>query len=135
MSRFHIISILISAMLACTSTAVLAQNQQNIQTDTTTTTTLPSGKVIEKRVITTTTPAPKEVLPMPSGYVTCFTVKAGWYQDVWTADHNVCAYSNSPLGVVWIEGYWMCNKYDLTEGKCTNWDWKAAHWEKSVTAY
>lgn len=135
MTRFRIIAIIASAMLAITSTAAVAQDQQVTQTDTTTTTTTPSGKVVEKRVIITTTPAPKEVLPMPTGYVSCFTVKAGWNQDIWVADHNVCTYSNSAQGVVWVEGYWTCDKYDLTQGNCTNWNWKAAHWEKSVTGY
>lgn len=135
MSRFHIIlSVLISMFFAFISIDALAQDNQT-QTSTVTTTTSPSGNVVERRVIVTTTPAPKEVLPMPSGYVSCFTVKAGWYQDVWVADHNVCTYSNSPNGMVWIEGYWTCNKYDITEGKCTNWDWKSAHWEKSITVY
>src|SRR5580704_3052832 len=119
MSRFHIIlSILISALFAFISTNALAQNEQTNQTDTTTTTTSPSGKVVQKRVIITTTPAPKETLPMPSGYVSCFTVKAGWYEDVWVADHSVCTYSNSANGLVWVEGYWSCNKYDLTVGNC-----------------
>jgi hypothetical protein len=134
MIRF-ILSLLISAIFTFASIGAFAQDEQVTQTDTTTTTTSPSGKVIEKRVIVTTSPAPKETIPMPAGYVSCFAVKAGWYQDVWVADHNVCTYSNSPQGTVWIEGYWACNKYEIGEGKCTNWEWKSAHWASSVTVY
>lgn len=91
--------------------------------------------VVERPMIVTTVPAPKEVIVTPAGYANCFTVKAGWYQDVWVADHNVCQYPNSPEGVVWVEGYWTCTKYDVAEGKCTNWDWKSAHWEKTLVVY
>lgn len=133
MLRFHFLfSVLISFLLAFISIDVFAQSEQ---TTTTTTTTSPSGTVVERREIVTTTPAPKETIAIPSGYVSCFKVKAGWYQDIWVADHSVCTYSNSPKGVVWVEGYWTCNKYDSMEGKCTNWDWKSAHWEKTVTVY
>lgn len=94
-----------------------------------------STVVVERPVIVTTVPAPKETIVTPAGYVSCFTVKAGWYQDVWVADHRVCQYANAPDGVVWIEGYWACNKYNNADGQCTNWDWKAAHWEKQVVVY
>ena len=135
MSRFHLIlSVFFSLLIAFVSIDALAQTDEQTSS-TVTTTTAPNGTVVEKRVIVTTTPAPKEVIAMPSGYVSCFTVKAGWYQSIWVADHNVCTYSNSPRGTVWIEGYWTCNKYDITEGKCTNWDWKSAHWEKTITVY
>lgn len=135
MSRFHpILSLLTSVFCLFLSANALALDPQTTSSTVTTTTT-PNGTVVEKRVIVTTTPAPKEVIPMPTGYVSCFTVKAGWYQDVWVADHNVCTYSNSPNGMVWVEGYWTCNKYDLNGGICTGWDWKAAHWEKSITVY
>lgn len=134
MSRFHLfLTILISALFTFTSISVLAQEAQ--QTETVTTTTTPSGKVIEKRVIVTTTPAPKETIVTPIGYVSCFAVKAGWYQDVWVAEHNVCTYANSPSGAAWVEGYWACDKYDIAVGQCTNWDWKSAHWEKTVSVY
>lgn len=129
MSRFRFIFFILISLFAFNAFA------QTEQVTTTTTTTSADGKVIERREIVTTTPAPKEVLPIPTGFVSCFIVKAGWYQDVWIADHNVCTYSNSPNGMVWVEGYWACNKYDATEGKCTNWDWKSAHWEKTVTVY
>ena len=133
MSRYPILSLLISALVAFISVGALAQDEPTA-TATTLTTTTPNGTVIRREIITTT-PAPKETLPIPTGFVTCFIVKAGWYQDVWVADHSVCTYSDSPNGAVWVEGYWTCNKYDADEGKCTNWDWKTAHWEKTVTVY
>lgn len=113
---------------------LLIVSQLYAQETTVTTTTTPTS-VVEKRVIVTAAPEPKEIVTAPSGYVTCFTVKAGWFQNVWGADHRVCQYANSPSGLVWVEGYWACNKYDETEGKCTNWDWKAAHWEKTLVVY
>jgi len=129
MSRFLVYFFLLISMVWPVFSS--AQTQQNVVTTTTTT---PNGTVIRKQIVTTT-PAPKEVLPPPSGYVTCFQVKAAWYQDIWVADHNVCSYSNSPSGVVWVEGYWTCNKYDAGQGQCFNWDWKPAHWEKTITVY
>lgn len=116
--------------LALFFTCLLASFGTQAQ-ETTTTRTV----VVERPVIVTTVPAPKETIVTPSGYVSCFTVKAGWYQDVWVADHQVCQYANSPEGVVWIEGYWACNKYNSADGQCTNWEWKAAHWEKQVVVY
>lgn len=104
-------------------------------TTTVTTTSTPSGTVTERKTITTTAPAPKETIVTPAGYAYCFSVKAGWYINTWVAEHSVCQYPNSPEGVVWVEGYWECNQYDLTEGKCTSWDWKSAHWEKSFAVY
>ena len=91
--------------------------------------------VVEKQVIVTAVPAPKEVIVTPEGYVNCFTVKAGWYQDVWIAEHRVCQYANTPSGVAWIEGYWACTKYDSIQGQCTNWEWKGARWEKTLVVY
>ncbi|MBV9576018.1 MAG: hypothetical protein JO149_05300 [Gammaproteobacteria bacterium] len=91
--------------------------------------------VIEKPVIVTAVPAPKETIVTPAGYVNCFTIKAGWYQEIWVAEHRVCQYQNAPSGVAWIEGYWTCTKYNVAEGQCTNWDWKVAHWEKTLTIY
>lgn len=134
MSRIiHILSVMIGVLSVFVGVNAFADEQQ--QTTRITTSTTPNGTVVERREIITTTPAPKEVLPSPAGYVSCFTVKAGWYQDIWVADHNVCTYSNSSNGMVWVEGYWTCNKYDGAQGQCTNWDWKSAHWEKTVTVY
>ncbi|RDI42699.1 hypothetical protein [Aquicella lusitana] len=101
----------------------------------TTTPTATTQVVVEKPVIVTAVPAPKEVIATPAGYMNCFTVMAGWYKDVWVAEHRVCQYADSTSGVAWIEGYWMCNKYDLGEGKCTNWEWKAPRWEKTLAVY
>lgn len=91
--------------------------------------------VVEKPVIVTAVPAPKEVIVTPTGYADCFTIKAGWYQNIWVAEHRVCQYPNSPSGVAWIEGYWMCTKYSTAEGQCTAWDWRASRWEKTLSVY
>lgn len=135
--------ILLSATFSIMGLTLLAANRIYAQvevpgntTTTVTTTATPSGTVTEKRtVITTSAPAPKEVITTPVGYAYCFVVKAGWYLDTWVAEHNVCQYPNSPEGVAWVEGYWVCNKYDLASGKCTSWDWKTAHWENTLSAY
>ena len=124
MSRFLSVC-LISLTSLFAYTNVLAQDTGTVTTQT----------VVERPVIVTAVPAPKETISTPLGYMNCFTVKAGWYKDVWVADHSVCQYANNPSGDVWIEGYWMCNKYDLTEAKCTNWEWKAARWEKALVVY
>lgn len=125
-------SLLLSSLFIAIN--VNAQEPQNTTT-TVTTTTSPTGTVTERRTIVTTAPAPKETIVTPTGYTYCFTVKAGWYLDVWVSEHSVCQYPNSPEGVLWVEGYWVCNQYDLNEGKCTSWDWKSAHWEKNVNVY
>jgi hypothetical protein len=91
--------------------------------------------VVEKRVIVTTVPAPKETIVIPEGFINCFSVTAGWYQGTWVAQHNVCQYPNTPNGVAWVEGYWACTKYDISQGQCTNWEWKSAHWEKTLVVY
>lgn len=91
--------------------------------------------VVERPVIVTAVPAPKETLQTPSGYISCFTVKSGWYQDVWVAEHRVCQYPNTAAGVAWVEGYWACTKYSIDAGQCTNWQWKPARWEKALTVY
>lgn len=129
-------SLIVLSSLLSLAICANTQAQEAEKTTTTTTRTItPSGKVVERSVITTTVPSPKETVVIPTGYVNCFAVKAGWYQDVWIAEHSVCQYTNSPEGLAWVQGYWVCNKYDLGEGKCTNWDWKSAHWEKTFTVY
>lgn len=97
----------------------------NVQADTTTTTT---------RVIVTPVPEPKETVMIPEGYQYCFTVAAGWYQDTWIPQHQVCQYSQSTEGVVWVQGYWACNKYNANND-CTNWIWKSGRWVKSFEVY
>ncbi len=91
--------------------------------------------VVERPVIVTAVPAPKETIVTPSGYISCFSVKAGWYQDVWVAEHRVCQYPNTANGVAWVEGYWACTKYSVDAGQCTNWEWKPARWEKALVVY
>lgn len=128
---YHRIVLFLFGSLAC-AIAVSAQADMPQSTTTTvTTTTSPNGNITEKRTIVTTAPAPKEKITIPTGYAYCFAVKAGWYQEAWISEHTVCQYSDSPEGVAWVEGYWICNQYDLNEGKCTSWDWRAAHWEKN----
>lgn len=127
-------AIIAGSLLALIGIYAKAQDTAQ-QTTTTVTTTTPTGEVTEKRVITTTAPAPKETIITPTGYAYCFIVKAGWYLDTWVAEHSVCQYPNSPEGIAWVEGYWSCNKYDLTSSRCINWEWKSAHWEKTFSAY
>lgn len=129
----HLSKLLIVPAIALAVASAAHADDQTVTT-TTTTTTSPNGEMV-KRVITTVAPAPKELVTVPLGFVSCFTVKGGWYNDIWAAEHDVCTYSNSPEGVVWVQGYWQCNKYDEAQGQCHNWDWKAAHWEKTVNIY
>lgn len=131
MRRFFC-TLMMSALLALMSRLGLAEEDQ-IKTSITTTT--PSGAVVERREILTPSPPLKVLIPIPPGSVSCFTVKAGWNQRVWATAHDVCIYSNSPKGTMWVFGYWVCDKYVLLEEKCLNWNWKAAHWEKSAMVY
>lgn len=95
-------------------------------------------------VIISTVPAPKEVVVIPTGYVNCFIVPAGWnYKNVWVAEHKVCQYSpnngGEVQGVAWVESYWACIKYinasDPKKGECTDWQWQPAHWVKTLDVY
>ncbi len=128
--------VLVSSLLA----VFACVNVQADETTTVTTTTeqTPSGEVVketQKTVkIITPTPAAKEVVVAPSGYASCFTVADGWYNGTWVPSHQVCQYENSAEGVVWIEGYWGCNK-STPEGVCSNWEWRKGHWEKKLTVY
>jgi hypothetical protein len=84
--------------------------------------------------IITPAPAPKEVVPLPQGSTNCFTVAAGWYQNIWVPEHTVCQYGpTSTEGVAWIAGHWTCTKFKATE--CTRWDWKPGRWVKSLQVY
>lgn len=128
----RIVLSLLASFICAFAVSAHAQTTPESTTTTVTTTTAPNGNVVtEKRTITTVAPAPKETFTTPTGYSYCFTVKAGWYQAAWVSEHMVCQYADSPEGVAWVEGYWICNQYDLNEGKCTSWDWKTAHWEKN----
>lgn len=89
---------------------------------------------VERHVIVTPAPAAKEVIVTPTGYADCFTVAAGWVRDNWVPEHKVCRYEKQAEGVAWIEGYWACNKA-TNSGTCTNWEWKPAHWEKTLEVY
>lgn len=103
---------------------------------TTTTEGINGSKVVEtvRKVVVTPVPTAKETVAAPTGYVSCFNVEAGWFDNVWVPTHRVCQYNNTESGVVWIEGYWGCNKA-TAEGVCTNWDWKAGHWQKKLVVY
>jgi hypothetical protein len=95
-------------------------------------------------VIVTTVPAPKEIIVVPGGYISCFTVPSGWnFKNVWVAEHKVCQYSpkngSKSQGVAWVDSYWACTKYRSMEepkqGECTNWQWQPAHWVKTLDVY
>lgn len=114
-------------------------------TGTTSVTTAPAGTVTTggtvvttptvRQVIVTPVPAAKEVVVVPTGYANCFTVASGWFNDEWIPQHQICQYENSPEGASWIEGYWACTAYKISEGTCTNWDWKPGHWAKTLVVY
>lgn len=99
--------------------------------DTTTTTTAPA---VVERVIVTPAPSPKEVIVIPKGYAGCFSIAAGWRNDVWVAEHKVCQYQNTPDGIAWVDGYWVCDKVDVNNA-CTDWTWTSGHWVKTFDVY
>lgn len=130
--------IVFSGLLLCN---VSSADQSGTETTTTTTTTTQTpndnGTVTvetTRHVVVTPVPAAKETIATPEGYILCFTVDAGWFNDTWVPTHKVCQYKDTGEGVVWIEGYWGCNKATL-EGVCSNWEWKAGHWEKTLAVY
>lgn len=114
-----------------------ASAEETTSTTTTTTQTQDGGTVVKEvkttRVVTPV-PAAKEVVAAPSGYVSCFTVAEGWFNNVWVPAHQVCQYENMASGVVWVEGYWGCNQV-TSEGVCSNWEWKSGRWEKKLVVY
>jgi hypothetical protein len=86
--------------------------------------------------IYTPAPAPQEVVSTPQGYTNCFTVSAGWYNNEWISQHNVCQYSSTESeGIAWIEGHWICTQYKASEGACTKWEWKSGRWVKTFEVY
>jgi hypothetical protein len=92
----------------------------------------------EDEVIISPAPTPKETIVIPPGYLNCFTVSAGWYQNTWYPEHKVCQYDATKnvtaiQGDAWIDGYWYCTK--SSKGNCTKWEWKPGHWVKTFTAY
>lgn len=93
--------------------------QTNPTTQTTTTT------------IVTPVPAPKVVMQPPQGFVSCFTIAAGWFNNVWIPAHDVCQYDTSKgtfAGSTWVTGHWRCMQYKATEGVCTDWRWSEGRW-------
>lgn len=95
-------------------------------------------------MIVTAVPAPKQIVVIPQGYINCFTVPAGWnYNNIWIAEHKVCQYTPNTAaanpGVAWVDGYWACTKYinaaNPKQGECTNWEWEAGHWVKTLEVY
>ncbi len=129
---------LIFSLLATLCINGYAADKETTQV-TTTTTQSPSGDTVVKEVTKTTkiitpVPAAKENVTAPTGYVTCFNVEEGWFDNVWVPTHQVCQYENSGEGVVWVGGYWGCNKA-TPEGVCSNWEWKVGHWEKKLVVY
>ena len=139
MKRFHFISpILLVSLLSVIGVNAYADDNASTSVTTTTAQT-PEGNTVVKEVtktvrISTPVPAPKEEIAAPQGYVTCFTVDEGWFNGTWVPSHKVCQYENSGEGVVWISGYWGCNKA-TNDGVCTNWEWKSGHWQKTLIVY
>lgn len=132
--RSTIVTLFASLLFA--SSHLYAQENQTTETTTTTTKQTAAGPVtVEKRTITTTVPAPKETIETPTGFVSCTSMPAGWFNNVWVPARRVCKYSNSAEGVDWVEGYWSCTQYTLDSGECTAWNWVPAHWEKAYTGY
>jgi len=97
------------------------------------------SQVTGQAMIVSPVPSAKEVIATPSGYVSCFSVKAGWYKDSWIPEHRVCQYQATPgqtvtyEGVAWVDSYWACTGYTGTT--CTKWEWKPGHWVKTLEAY
>lgn len=131
----HFKILMLFASLLSVFTCVNAQ--ADTSSTTTTTTQTPEGATVVKEVTTrvvTPVPAAKENVPAPQGYASCFTVEAGWFNNIWVPAHQVCQYENMPEGSVWVSGYWGCNKM-TPEGVCSNWEWKAGRWEKKLVVY
>ena len=120
------IYIIFSAFIAALS---LSLNVFAEEAQTTTTTT------VVKRTIITPAPQPQDAtITAPSGYSNCFMVAAGWFNNLWVPEHEVCQYTSSAEGVAWVQGYWACDKYNEANN-CTNWVWKAGRWVKSLEVY
>lgn len=120
-------AVLFSLMTYCINAQAQSYDNDNTQT------------VQEETIqIVTPTPAPKETVTVPEGYAGCFTVAAGWYQNVWYPEHRVCQYNQEQVktaqGSAWVDGHWACTKYTTT-GQCTNWSWSPGHWVKTFSVY
>jgi len=131
MSRISLILSLLLCSFMClfTSISVKAEETTTVVTPVntptgpaqqTTTTVVKDNGTVERKVIVTTTPAAKETITAPTGYTSCFTVDAGWNNDIWVPAHQVCKYSAST---------------EYAGSECTNWDWKSGHWVKTLENY
>lgn len=133
------LSILFSVfILLFTAFSAEAQNEAPTTSTTVVPTPAPGTATVvtqtpEGTTIVTPVPAAKETIVAPQGYVSCFTVAAGWNGNVWVAEHKVCQYKQAAEGVVWIDGYWACTNHKA--GDCINWEWKSGHWEKQMVVY
>lgn len=121
LNRF-IMPLILLAPLSMAFTSAHAQQVAEKSTTTTTTT-----------VITTAVPAPKETTVEPTGYASCTKVAAGWDEETWHEEYQVCRYDTKTAtvqGEAWIAGHWQCTEYTVgsAESECTSWDWKAGHW-------
>jgi hypothetical protein len=147
-----ILSVFLAGLLSCSfvtakadetsSTVVNPATQESttttVNTDTNQTTVTKVNPVTQETTTTIITPAPspQETTVIPQGYSNCFTVSAGWFQNVWVPEHRVCQYSTTNAsGVAWVDGHWVCTKYKSSEGTCTKWEWKAGHWVKQFEVY
>lgn len=97
----------------------------------------PAVQDVSQTVILTPVPTAKETIMVPVGYTTCYTVKAGFYKHTWVPAHRVCQYTNAvdASKTVWVDGYWMCTRYDLGKSECGFWVWKKAHWSSYSVLY
>ncbi len=134
-----LISVNVQAAEAVTSVTTTVEQPVENKTVTTTMSQSPDTgtvtKVVETRqTVVTPVPAAKEVIATPEGYMNCFNVEAGWFSNIWVPTHRVCQYDKNTEGVAWVEGYWGCNAA-TDKGVCTNWEWKAGHWEKTLSVY
>lgn len=102
LNRF-IMSLILLAPLSMAFTSAHAQRVVEESTKTTTTTN-----------ITTAVPPPKETIVEPIGYASCTTVAAGWNEDTWHEEYQVCRYDTKAAtveGEAWIAGHWRCSEY------------------------
>jgi len=90
--------------------------------------------VVVRHVIVTPEPQVKETIVIPTGSASCFTIAAGWANDVWVPEHKVCSYEGNTSGIAWVDSYWRCTKY-ADDGTCSNWDWVPGHWVKTMSVY
>lgn len=78
-------------------------------------------------VVVSAPPPPRAIVMGPPGYISCYTVRPGFYNGVWHHTHRVCEYDGNNGFRMWVTGYWQCGSY-LPEGRCTGWHWIGSHW-------